>query len=323
VPSSSGDLSAEHRLWNEEAVVASQRGPTSREWCISFLLLAATILTTSLAGFFYVFGTIGFLDSVRMAALKPELLLQGMKYSVPLVAILLAHEAGHFLACHHYSLRCTPPYFIPVPFPLTGTLGAFIKIKSPFRDKNALFDVGIAGPLLGFAVTLPILFYGLHLSRVVPREILSPGIPVFGEPAILRLIAAAVLGYDPSVHDLMAHPSVMAGWFGLLVTSLNLLPVWQLDGGHIAYAVFGPRVQKRITLISIGALLLSGLLHWPTPSYLVFGILLLILGYRQKFFHPSTLHEWRNLSPGRLCLAFVAFIILAACFIPVPVTFSL
>jgi len=323
VPSSPRDFSTRHFPWDEEAITASRQGPTFKEWCISFLLFALTTLSVSLAGFFYVFGSIDFLDSVRLAALRPQLLLQGLKYSIPLISILLAHESGHFLACRYYGLRCTPPYFIPVPFPITGTLGAFIKIKTPFRNKNALFDVGIAGPIFGFVVTLPVLFIGICLSRVVPKGLPSPGVPIFGEPVVLQMIAATVLGYDPAIHDLMAHPTLMAGWFGLLVTSLNLLPVWQLDGGHIAYAVFGPKTQKNITLFSIAALMISGILNWPTPSYLVFGVLLCILGYRQRFYHPSTLHDWEKLSSGRIWLAFAALVILAVCFMPVPVTFGL
>lgn len=322
MPSSLRDLPVRHYPWDEEAISASKQGPSVKEWLISFLLFALTILTVSLAGFFYLFGSLDFLYSVRMAAHQPGLLLQGMEYSIPLILILLAHESGHFLACRFYRIRCTPPYFIPVPFPMTGTLGAFIKIKAPFRDKNALFDVGIAGPILGFIVTLPVLLLGISLSRVVPKGLPSPGAPVFGEPPILRLMASMLLGYDPAVHDLLAHPTLMAGWFGLLVTSLNLLPVWQLDGGHVAYALFGPKIQKGITLFSIAILIVSGILQWPTPSYLVFGVLLCVLGYRQRFYHPSTLRDWEKLSPGRTGLAFVALLILLVCFMPVPVSFG-
>ena len=322
MPSSIRDLPVRHFPWDEEAITPPNQGPSFKEWFISFILFALTILTVSLAGFFYLFGSVDFLYSVRMAAHRPELLLQGMKYSIPLILILVAHESGHFLACRFYNLRCTPPYFIPVPFPMTGTLGAFIKIKAPFRDKNALFDVGIAGPVLGFIVTLPVLLLGISLSRVVPKGFPSPGVPIFGEPAILRLMASLILEYDPASQDLLAHPTLMAGWFGLLVTSLNLLPVWQLDGGHVAYAVFGPKIQKRITLFSIALLVVLGLLQWPTPSYLVFGVLICFLGYRQRFHHPSTLRDWERLSSGRKGLAVLALIILIVSFMPVPVSFS-
>lgn len=323
MPSSPRDFPPRHFSWDEEAITSLNQGPTFKEWCISFLLFGLTTLTVSLAGFFYLFGSVDFLNSIRMAVFQPKLLLGGLQYSLPLISILLAHESGHFLACRIYKLRCTPPYFIPVPFPMTGTLGAFIKIKAPFSNKNALFDVGIAGPILGFVVTLPVLLIGTSLSHIVPKTPPSPGIPIFGEPLLLRLIASLVLGYDPAVHDLLAHPALMAGWFGLLVTGLNLLPVWQLDGGHIAYAVFGAKIQKKITLVCTAALILSGILQWPTPSYLVFGVLLGILGYRQRFYHPSTLDEREKLTSGRICLAFVALIVLIVSFMPVPVSFDL
>ncbi|MEJ2109612.1 MAG: site-2 protease family protein [Acidobacteriota bacterium] len=250
------------------------------------------------------------------------MLLYGLLYSVPLLSILLAHEMGHFMACRYYGLRCTPPYFIPIPISIAGTLGAFIKIKSPFRSKRALFDVGIAGPLAGFAVTLPILWIGISLSQIVPKTSESAGMIFFGEPLIFRIISAAIFNYNPNVEDLIAHPVAMAGWFGLLVTSLNLLPVWQLDGGHIAFALLGPRYQKKLSIAALSLLMLVGLYGWPTPSYLIFGLLVFILGYRQRFYHPSPIQSWDSIGKARIALALVSLAILILCFTPVPVSFN-
>ena len=129
---------------------------------------------------------------------------------------------------------------------MAGTLGAFIRIRSPFPNKKALFDVGVAGPLAGFIVTLPVLFFGIAHSRLLPITAVPEGIN-FGEPLIFRWIGALVLGYSPDKQVMIAHPAAMAAWFGLLATSLNLFPIWQLDGGHIAYALFGRTMQKRVS----------------------------------------------------------------------------
>jgi len=323
VSSSPQDFTNRHFPWDGKTAhtgfLPGRRGPTIKEWCISFLLFIITTLSVTIAGLFYTFGYIGFLDSILIIVNRPELILKGLQYSIPLIAILLAHEAGHFLACRFYKLQCTPPYFIPVPISITGTLGAFIKIKAPFRDKRTLFDVGLAGPLFGFIVTLPVLYIGISLSQIVPKDLYPSGMLLFGEPLIFRMIGAAVLNYDPATHDMLAHPTAMAGWFGLFITSLNLLPVWQLDGGHLAYAVFGPNLQRKITILVVVLLMLLGFLNLPTPSYLIFGLLLFVLGYRHRFHHPSTFKDWEKLDSGRVLLAITALIILVLCFIPVPV----
>lgn len=289
-----------------------------KEWSISCLLFAVTAVSVSLAGLFYVFGLF-FMDSVLAVSARPGLILYGLQYSIPLIIILLAHEMGHYFACRYYGLRCTPPYFIPVPVSITGTLGAFIKIKSPFPNRRALFDVGIAGPLAGFMATIPTLCIGISLSRVLHTETASSGGIFFGEPLVFRILAAALLNYNPASDTLMAHPVASAGWFGLLVTSLNLLPVWQLDGGHIVYAAFGSRHHVKISITVLVLLIFVGLYGLPTPSYLVFGLLIFILGLRYKFFHPPTLLDREPLGTGRTVLAVVALFILVLCFTPVPV----
>ena len=294
--------------------------PTWQQWMLSAILFCVTIFSTTFAGMFYVLGDFGFLASTRLAILQPSLLLHGLSFSIPLIMILLAHEMGHFLACRYYGIRCTPPYFIPAPISIAGTLGAFIKIKSPFRHKRALFDIGIAGPLAGFVFLLPALWIGISLSRIVPKGSIAPGALYFGEPLIFRLFGRLALDYSPASQDMIAHPIAMAGWIGLLATSLNLLPIWQLDGGHIAYAMFGGTIQKKITVITAVSLVLLSFLGWPTPSYLLFGLLLLFLGARVRFYHPATLLDDDELGPGRMFWGLIAGLILILSFIPVPIT---
>jgi len=289
-------------------------GPPAREWIISALLFGLTFVTTSFAGLFYVAGDAIFLAPLRLLS-NPGLMLRGLLFSVPVLAILTAHELGHFLACRYYGMRCTPPFFIPVPIPITGTLGAFIKIKSQFISKRALFDIGIAGPLAGFVFIIPTLWIGITLSEVVPKGRITQGL-VFGEPLLLRLFGGIILGYSPETQDMFAHPFVMAAWFGLLATSLNLLPIWQLDGGHISYSVFGKSLQKRLSVI---ALVVLTAVCFSTVSYLLFCLLLLVLGLKFRFYHPPTLLEDDRLGLPRLLLAFVALVILIVSFIPVPV----
>jgi membrane-associated protease RseP (regulator of RpoE activity) len=270
---------------------------------------------------FYLLGDVGFFSAASVVLAKPSLMLQGLPFSIPLMVILLAHEMGHFLACRYYGIRCTPPFFIPAPISIAGTLGAFIKIKSPFQHKRALFDVGIAGPLAGFVFVMPALWIGLSLSRIIPKGSIAGGLS-FGEPLIFRLFGRFILNYSPANQDMLAHPIAMAAWFGLLATSLNLLPIWQLDGGHIAYAILGRSTHKKISVIAVVSLIFVSFLGWPTPSYLLFGILLLILGARVHFFHPAAFLDEEELGPGRVFLGLLAAMILIISFIPVPISIA-
>jgi membrane-associated protease RseP (regulator of RpoE activity) len=305
--------------------ILSNPQPSLSQWMLAALLFAATVLSASFAGIYYITGNLDFFRNALLALTHPVWLFLGLQFSIPLIAILLAHELGHYFACRHYGLHCTPPYFIPVPVFLAGTLGAFIKIRSPFGDNKQLFDVGIAGPLAGYAVTLPVLWIGLRLSTIVPNALVTPGHVYFGEPIIFRLIGALAVGYDPSRYEIAHHPAAVAGWFGLLVTSLNLLPIWQLDGGHISYAVAGPRIHRKISFCVLLLLALAGFLDLytlQTPSYLAFGILILILGYRSRFHHPAPLNSLEPLGYGRRILAILALILLILSFTPTPVFFS-
>jgi membrane-associated protease RseP (regulator of RpoE activity) len=295
-----------------------------REWRIPALLFVLTFLSTTFAGLFYVLPSeVSFFRLLVGILWHPQLLLLGLPFSFTLITILLAHEMGHFLACRHYGIRCTPPFFLPFPVSYAGTLGAFIRIRSHFQHRRALFDVGIAGPLAGFVFAVPALFVGIAFSQLIPKgKIQGHGLIEFGEPLIFKLVGKWVLGYESARQDMFAHPIAMAAWFGLLATSLNLFPIWQLDGGHITYAMLGRERQKRISIAAALALMLISFMGWPIPSYLVFASLILFFGMRHKFYHPPTLDDEIELGPGRTALGIVAFLILILCFTPVPISLS-
>jgi membrane-associated protease RseP (regulator of RpoE activity) len=291
------------------------QSPTSREWLIAAGLIGITIFTTTVAGVFYNLGDL-FL-ALQILLSKPSAIIYGLPFSIPLITILLSHELGHYIACRYYGMRCTPPFFIPAPIPLTGTFGAFIKIKSQFVHKRGLFDIGIAGPLAGFVFTLPTLWIGIALSKIVPKQAIAHGGYYFGEPLIFKISGVFILGYHPGRQELIAHPMAMAAWVGLLATSLNLLPIWQLDGGHITYAMIGRSLHRKVSVLVLIGLLVLG--FWGV-SYLAFCVLLLIFGTRARFYHPPTLNDEENLGFGRTVLGLLALLILIICFIPIPIT---
>lgn len=241
---------------------------------------------------------------------EPRVIGLGLVYAVVLIIILLGHEMGHYLACRRYGLRATLPYFIPAPT-LIGTLGAFIKIKSPITRKKYLFDIGIAGPLAGFLLTLPALVYGLSMSKVMPAVPRDKAL-VFGEPLLLRLISGLLFRDAPAGSDLFLHPVGFAGWVGLLVTAFNLFPIGQLDGGHIAYAFLGPRskVLAKILLVVFAAM---GVVFWF--GWIVWALIILLLGMK----HPRVFDEQEPLSAARRTLGVVAAIIFVLSFSPAPI----
>ncbi len=300
---------------------STSAGPSGREWILPIILFLATLASTTFAGLFYVGGDDRFFVTAIVAASHPSILIRGLPFSLTFITILLAHELGHFFACRYYGIRCTPPFFIPLPISIAGTLGAFIRIKSQFNHKRALFDVGVAGPLAGFAFVLPALFIGIAFSRLIPKGNFLGGYN-FGEPLIFRWIGKLVLGYRPATQDMIAHPIAMAAWFGLLATCLNLIPIWQLDGGHIAYAIFGRDIQRKLSVVATVGLILLSFLGWPIPSYLVFGVLLLLLGARFRFYHPPTMFEEEEVGPGRVLIGILALLILVVSFTPVPISIS-
>jgi membrane-associated protease RseP (regulator of RpoE activity) len=240
----------------------------------------------------------------------PRVVRLSLVYAFVLMAILLAHEMGHYLTCRKYGLSATLPFFIPAPS-LIGTLGAFIKIRSPITRKRRLFDIGAAGPLAGFAVALPAVVIGLALSKIVPVSPSEETI-IFGEPLLFKFAGLFLFkGFVPGM-SVSFHPVAFAGWVGVLVTSLNLLPLGQLDGGHIVYAIFGSKART-ITRIALIALLAMGLIFWA--GWLIWFFLLLIMGLK----HPPVWDEGSPLGLKRTILAVVIAVIFVLSFIPAPV----
>ena len=239
----------------------------------------------------------------------PAAWLWGFAYSFSLLGILLIHELGHYFACRFHRIEATLPFFIPAPT-LIGTFGAFIKIKSPFSSKKALFDVGLAGPLAGFLAALPVIFIGISLSRLVPKESLQSGIAL-GEPLIFRLIARFVLGPVAAQQDILVHPIAFAGWFGLLATAFNLFPIGQLDGGHILHALVGKK-SYYAGMASTIVLLLLGIKYWQ--GWLFWALIVTIVGLRHP---PITTDEKIDLK--RKILAGLALLIFLVSFTPAPI----
>ena len=293
--------------------------PKHRYW-LHALLLLATLLTTTivgagLAGSFARNRPFDFeadLAGYQRMLHNPGFLLAGLPFSLTLLAILLAHEFGHYLAARYYRVDATLPFFLPAPT-LIGTLGAFIRIRSPILAKRILFDIGIAGPLAGFAVLILPLIAGVSLSKVVPG-IAVRGDLIFGTPLLLRIIEWIQFPGVPTA-NIYLHPVARAAWVGLLATALNLLPIGQLDGGHILYAFVGERT-KILSRIFVAVLIPMGV--FLTYSWLVWAVLLFFFGMR----HPAIVDP-NPLSPGRRKLGLVALVILILCFTAAPVRTSL
>lgn len=238
----------------------------------------------------------------------PELLWRGLPFSVTLLLILAAHEFGHYAMSRRHRIDVTLPYFIPAPS-LIGTFGAFIKMKSPIMDRRILLDVGAAGPLVGLGVALPVLIAGLAASRIGP-EGPADGM-VLGTSALFSFLVWIVHGTLSEQTNLILHPMAFSGWIGLLVTCLNLLPVGQLDGGHVAYAVLGTR-QKTVARLVIAVLVVLGITAWS--GWLVWATLLLLMGIE----HPPVVYEWVPLDRKRTIVGWLALLLFATTFTPVP-----
>jgi len=316
--------------------------PTARQWLFHSLLFIATAVTTTIAGILFAGGDPGLVGgdmssaglpwSLLMVPVlyvkvviaiigasfhHPQLLLDGLKFSGALLAILTAHESGHYVCCRYYGVEATLPFFIPQP-PLLwpGTFGAFIRMKSPVPSRRALFDIGLAGPLAGFAVILPVAFAGiLTLKQSAPFTGDPGGGIYFNDPLLFRMIAWS-LGIN--LANSAANAFYLAAWFGALVTALNLMPVGQLDGGHGTFAVFGRAGHywiSRGVFVAMAALSVLGMIWHSSPAYLVFLILLLVM---LRVGHPQP-QQMEPLGPIRIATAVITVIVFALCFLPVPI----
>lgn len=244
----------------------------------------------------------------------------GLSFSLPLLTILLCHELGHYVIARRYQLSVSPPFFIPgPPAPIgIGTLGAFIRLRTIVNDRRQLLDIGIAGPIAGFVVAVPILWVGLALSHPWPDAPMGgmvlpwPGGALApGDSAVTWLIRHFATG--DTATPIMLHPTALAGWFGMFVTMLNLLPMAQLDGGHIVFAAF-PTLHRRVARVFWVFIML---LSWFSVTWLVWGLAVLVLS-RGRLGHPPVLDAYRTLPQSRYLLAWVSLVLFLLTFSPLP-----
>lgn len=272
--------------------------------CFSTLIVGTLLM----AGFNDTFS--GGIGSTLQAILRsPSLLIDGLPFSIAIMTILLAHEMGHYLTCRYYGISASLPYFIPAPT-IIGTMGAFIRIRSPIHHRSALLDVGIAGPIAGFVLAIPALMIALTQSRFVVPSPSGSGF-AFGEPLIFKMVEALMGKTPPPGMDLYLHPIGLAAWFGFFATALNLLPVGQLDGGHIAYALFG-RFHKKISQGFVASLIPLGIFYWQ--GWLLWTTILLFIGLR----HPVTIDDSIPLRRRHIWLGWFALGMFVLCFTPMP-----
>ena len=256
---------------------------------INVILFIATIATTIFAGYTFAGGNIG----------------DGVAFAVALLSILGVHETAHYYAAKKHDVKSSLPYFVPAPT-LIGTFGAVINVKSPIPNKNSLFDLGFSGPIAGIIVTIPVLIIGIYLSKIVPTASMSM---TFTPPPIMSLIMYFMLPPIPAGYGLQIHPIVFAGWVGIIITLLNLMPVAFLDGGHIIRSLFTEKIHRTISIIGV---LVTLALGWIPMAILM--MLILVLNRR----HPGALDNVSKLTLGRKVMAVVMLIIFILCLSPAP-----
>jgi Zn-dependent protease len=255
----------------------------------------------------------------------PEAFLGGLPFGIAVIAVLLAHEMGHYLACRHYGIAATLPYFLPLPPPnvfptlLPGTMGAVIRIKGAITSRRALFDIAVAGPIAGWVTALPILAYGLSQSRVMEQvEIQSNGFYLtLGEPVIWPWFSNLFGPHVGPSQDLVMHPLAFVGWFALLITSMNLLPVGQLDGGHLMYTLV-PRWHRPLSYGVLAFMIYAGFRYFI--GWLVFAAVVSLLFLVGGMRHPRPIKYDQPLGTARTLLMLLALAIFITSFMLVPVT---
>lgn len=270
---------------------------------VPIILFIITLITTTTSGALY--------EGINPIK-DPMGLIKGLPFSASLLLILGTHELGHYFASRSHRVVTTLPYFIPGPpfFLMIGTFGAVIRIKSPIETKKALVDIGAAGPLAGFAVAIIVVFIGLQLSWIipVPEGVINVNL---GSSLMFSFIEHLVFGQVAEGYDVFLHPVAFAGWIGMLVTCLNLLPIGQLDGGHILYAIFNKQ-HRTVSIMTICTLLAFGTLAWK--GWLVWGVLVTIIG----IWHPPTLDYDMPLDPRRKVVGLVTLLVFILTFTPTP-----
>ncbi len=316
--------------------------PTARQWMLHAALFLVTAGTTTLCGIMMAgpdighgpetgggAGLIGILLMIPRYYISaiwgllsysfahPYFLGQGLIFSGSLLAILTAHESGHYLFCRYYGVDATLPFFIPQPpLLIPGTFGAFIKMKSPVPSRRALFDIGLAGPLAGFILIVPIAFAGVltaHYMNIPPGEV--PEL-TFNDPLLFRLIARMFrINLDNSV----VNSFYLAAWVGSLVTALNLMPVGQLDGGHGTFALFGQRAHWWIGRVAFGLMLITTIFGWLWFRSPVMFLYVVLLAVMLRVRHPQP-EQMEPLGLARTIIGVITLIVFALCFLPFPIT---
>lgn len=241
---------------------------------------------------------------------QPEKIYLGLPFSFTLLFILMTHELSHYFTSRRHNVTASLPYFIPAPS-IIGTFGAIIKIKPPIPDRRSLIDIGASGPIGGFIIAVIATIIGLSWSEIKPSGEIQGGI-AFGSSILFSLISKIVLNVDPEKFDVILHPVAFAGWIGLLVTSLNLLPIGQLDGGHIVYALFGEK-HGLIAKITIPVLLVMGMVFWR--GWIIWAVLMMIIGYK----HPPVVYPDIQLDKKRIYMGWASLVIFILTFTPTPV----
>ena len=297
--------------WNRFRVLCRNGG-------VHTLLFLLTILTTLSAGAF---------QSGANPFNAPSDLVEGIPFSLTLLFILLMHEMGHYVTARWHGVPATLPYFIPGIPVFIGTFGAVIRMRGPILGKRALFDIGVSGPIVGFVFAVVAVVVGLRYSDIVSSNGLV-GIQL-GEPLLFDWAQQVVIGELPAHYDIVLHPIAFAGWVGLFITALNLIPISQLDGGHVAYAMFGERqpliaaVLVLPVLVYLGAVnVLTTMFPWLETlpgapgwqGWILWSLLPLLIGIR----HPPVLDASMPLGPVRRLLGWIAVIIFVVSFVPTP-----
>lgn len=323
------------------APARSYQKPTAKQWALHIGLFLLTVVTTTLCGIVMSLPDVGTASSagagglsswwlipwyyvqsvfeiVRFAFAHPALLVQGLIFSASLLAILVSHESGHYLFCRYYGVDATLPFFIPQPpLLMPGTFGAFIRMKSVVPSRRALFDIGLAGPLAGFVVMVPIAFAGvltLKHQNIAPG---SSGI-TFNDPLLFRLIARA---FRINLENGVINSFYFAAWVGALITALNLMPVGQLDGGHGSFALFGPRAHTWIGRTAFLLLVATTVISWLWFHTVVMILYLVLLAVMLRVRHPPP-QQTEPLGLGRTIVAIVTLLVFVLCFLPFPITIT-
>ena len=291
-------------------------------WLPNVVLLVITILSTTLMGAILEQGELlmdnpvlisgqpaFILTALRLFFQQPALILTGIPSSLTILSILGIHELAHYFAARRHGLETTLPFFIPVPFGF-GTFGAIIRIRTPWHNRKALFDVGLAGPVAGLLVALPLFFIGLLVS---PHQPPIPDATTLGSPLLLRWIEDAVVALRgiPEGHEIYVNAMTFAAWFGLVVTGFNLLPVGQLDGGHVAHALLG-RKGRVLGMMVMVALLVLGTVAWS--GWYIWAAMIFFSGWQ----HPDPLNTLAPLGKTRTVIGLLVFVLIALLFPPVP-----